>query len=133
MYKAKKNKTPQTYWTKLVQEVSEGNHHQKQDSSPTSGVTYEIDYERRSIKYSLGESMTSIYFTQREAECVMAIMQGKTMLETGASLQLSPRTVEYYLDRIKRKLNCRKKSDIIKIVSQTDFATNFTKDPYNKK
>ena len=61
----------------------------------------------------------------------MQLLQGKTMLETGDSLQLSPRTVEYYLDRIKRKLNCRKKSDIIKIVSQTDFAKNFAKDPYN--
>jgi DNA-binding CsgD family transcriptional regulator len=132
MYKAKKPKAPQNYWTKLIQEVSTGGH--KQHSSQTTPkVMYEVEYERRGMKYTLGEPLTSVYFTQREAECVMQILQGKTMQEAGDSLQLSPRTVEYYLDRIKRKLNCRKKGDIIKLVSQTDFAKNFTKDPYNQK
>ena len=132
MYKAKKNNTHQNYWTKLIQEVATGSHKQQQ-SSTTSKITYDVQYERKGMKYTLGEPLTTVYFTQREAECVMQLLQGRTMLETGESLQLSPRTVEYYLDRIKRKLNCRKKSDIIKLVSQTDFAKNFIKDPFNKK
>lgn len=131
MYKDKKSILSQSYWTKLIQEVGTGAH--KQQNTATTPKMYDVQYERRGAKYTLGEPLTSVYFTQREAECVMQILQGKTMLETGENLQLSPRTVEYYLDKIKRKLNCRKKSDIIKLVAQTDFAKNFVKDPYNQK
>ena len=133
MYKAKNGRKPKSYWEILVKEVTQGNHRLQEMTNSSQGYTYETQYERRSIKYTLGEPLTSIYFTQREAECVIQILQGKTMNETGEILNLSPRTVEYYLGKIKRKLNCRKKRDIIKLVSQTDFAKNFAKDPYNNK
>lgn len=77
--------------------------------------------------------MPSIYFTQREAECVIHILKGKTMNETGEILNLSPRTVEYYLTKIKRKLKCRKKSELIQLVADTEFVKNFEQDPYNQK
>ncbi len=134
MHKIKSTLRPKSYWDTLIKEVTAGNHRQPQASSPTRRIVqYEPQYERRSIKYTLGEPLTSVYFTQREAECVMQILDGKTMNETGETLKLSPRTVEYYLSKIKRKLNCRKKREIIKLVSQTDFVKNFAKDPYNQK
>src|ERR1700730_14994769 len=109
MYKAKNGRKPKSYWEILVKEVTQGNHRLQEMTNSSQGYTYETQYERRSIKYTLGEPLTSIYFTQREAECVIQILQGKTMNETGEILNLSPRTVEYYLGKIKRKLNCRKK------------------------
>lgn len=133
MHKAKNDRKSKSYWDILIKEVTQGRYRHEETASHSPVVTYDTQYERRSIKYTLGEPLTSIYFTQREAECVIQILQGKTMNETGEILNLSPRTVEYYLGKIKRKLNCRKKRDIIQLVSQTDFARNFAQNPYNKK
>ena len=57
-------------------------------------------------------------FSKREIECLYYLMKGKTARETSIHLNLSPRTVEYYLDTLKEKLACRKKSEIIEIVLQ---------------
>ena len=51
--------------------------------------------------------------SSREGECLFYLMRGKSARETGALLNLSQRTVEYYLDSLKDKLNCRKKSEMI--------------------
>jgi DNA-binding CsgD family transcriptional regulator len=134
MYKTKSTRKPKSYWDMLIKEVATKNHPPNSSPPPPVGrVTYDTQYERRSMKYALGEPLPSTYFTQREAECVMQILQGKTLNEVGDILNLSPRTVEYYLGKIKRKLNCRKKKDIIKLVGETDFVKNFEKDPYNSK
>lgn len=137
MDKAKKTHKPKSYWEILIQEVTQNQQEQPeikpQPKIQESVTTYEINYDRRSFKYELGEPLSSVYFTQREAECVIQVLRGKTMNETGDILRLSPRTIEYYLGKIKRKLNCRKKKEIIQLVSQTDFVKNFSKDPYNLK
>jgi len=134
MAKGKISQKPKSYWDILIKEVKDGKHRQAESTAQMSSnrVTYDLPYERRGTKYLLGEPLTSVYFTQREAECMMQILQGKTMNETADILNLSPRTVEYYLNKIKRKLNCHKKRDLIKLVSQTDFIKIFQKDPYNQ-
>ena len=50
---------------------------------------------------------------KREAECLALLLRGKSARETGIELNLSQRTVEYYLDSLKDKLNVRKKSEIV--------------------
>lgn len=134
MYKTKNTQKPRSYWQQLVREVTTGNHRTSHPvSAPVQKMFYIPNYDRRATKYTLGEPHASVYFTQREAECIMQLMQGKTMNQVGDSLKLSPRTVEYYLTKIKRKLNCRKKRDVIDLVSQTDFIKIFENDPYNQK
>jgi DNA-binding CsgD family transcriptional regulator len=134
MYNLKNRRKTKNYWQGLILEVTGRKHKSNPPRNPDSpGICYSTQYQRRHIKYTLGEPMPSIYFTQREAECVMQILQGKTMNETGEILHLSPRTVEYYLGKIKRKLNCKKKREIIKLVTDTDFVKNFQQDPYNNK
>lgn len=133
MYKTKSTQKPKNFWQMLIREVA-SNHRPSSPSRPPLGqVRYLPNYQRRGTKYALGESHTSVYFTQREAECIMQLLQGKTMNQAGDSLKLSPRTIEYYLTKIKRKLNCHKKRDLINLVSQTDFVKNFENDPYNQK
>lgn len=134
MYKIKNAQKPKSCWEILIKEVAEGSHRSPMAPPPVSkGVTYATHYRRRNVKYELGEPLASIYFTQREAECVIQTLQGKTMNEAGNILSLSPRTIEYYLSKIKRKLKCHKKRDIIQMVSKTEFVKNFEKDPYNQK
>ncbi len=71
--------------------------------------------------YPLGSKYPNLYFTQREAECMMNLIKGRTISTTASALELSSRTVEFYVNNIKRKLNCRTKSDLIQKVLETDF------------
>lgn len=51
--------------------------------------------------------------TERQIECCLLLLQGKTAREIGASLKLSTRTVEYYLNIIKTKLDCKNKAELL--------------------
>ncbi len=130
-------KTPlaaKSYWDMLISEVTSRDQKKAKEKNRLSerGIAYEIQNARRSIKYQLGEPLAGVYFTQREADCMMQMLNGKTMSEAGETLQLSPRTVEYYLSKVKQKLKCRKKREMINLVSKTEFANNFRRDPFNK-
>lgn len=51
--------------------------------------------------------------TKRQLQCCLLLTKGKTSREIAASLDLSPRTVEYYLEIAKTKLNCKNKFELI--------------------
>lgn len=54
----------------------------------------------------------------REVECIIYILRGKTSKQIARMLQLSHRTVEFYIGRLKNKLHCHTKSELIeKILS----------------
>jgi DNA-binding CsgD family transcriptional regulator len=46
-------------------------------------------------------------------DCLYHLVKGKTMKQIAAALSLSPKTIEHYLDIIKRKLNCYSRSELI--------------------
>ncbi len=50
----------------------------------------------------------NIYLTQRELQVLSYLIRGKSASETGEIIHLSQRTVEFYLNSVKSKLNCRK-------------------------
>ena len=74
--------------------------------------------------YSLGNHYGDIYFTKREAECMVWLLRGKTVNGVATLLKLSPRTVEYYLKNMKAKLRCRTKFELIDRVYESDFMKN---------
>lgn len=54
------------------------------------------------------------YLTYKEAECLYWYTLGKTSLEIGIMLNMSNRTAEAHLARVKEKLNCYSKASITK-------------------
>jgi DNA-binding CsgD family transcriptional regulator len=52
--------------------------------------------------------------SKREIECLDLFKQGMSAQATASHLGLSQRTVEHYLDRIKEKLGCSSKWDLLK-------------------
>jgi DNA-binding CsgD family transcriptional regulator len=72
-------------------------------------------------KYYLGDKFPEIYLTQREAECVFWIIRGLTNKEVADKMQLSSRTIEYYLRNVRTKLNCYSKSHLIRVLQGAPF------------
>lgn len=72
-------------------------------------------------KYTLGEKFQGIYFTRREAQVALYCVRGKSTVQIAALLKLSRRTVEFYINNMKIKLNCRFKSELITTILQSDF------------
>ncbi len=59
------------------------------------------------------------YLSARELDTIQHLANGYTAKQTGKEAGLSPRTIESYLENIKHKLGVHKKSDIIKLVSNS--------------
>jgi DNA-binding CsgD family transcriptional regulator len=52
-------------------------------------------------------------FTKRELECMQYLAAGNTAKTTAKKLNLSPRTVEVYLEKIKEKFGVKRKTEIL--------------------
>lgn len=109
------------HWDALLEEVL--NKASKQQTlvyplSP-SAIT-----RKEAKKYYLGMRYRGVYFTNREAEVMIQLLQGKTLCAAAAVLNLSPRTIEFYVKNMKTKLSCRTKSELIGKVFASDFIKN---------
>ena len=62
-----------------------------------------------------------LYLTQREADCIYFLVQGKTIKDTAEELLLSPRTVEFYLKRIKDKFNQPNKKTLLATLQNSPY------------
>ncbi len=60
--------------------------------------------------------------TAREFHCLKHLAQGRTLKETGKILEISPRTAEDYLNRLKNKLAIYTKSQLIDLYLSTDLS-----------
>lgn len=65
-----------------------------------------------SVKFRNYES----YITAREYQCLQKLKMGYPIKKTGYLLNLSPRTVEEYLVRIKNRTGCSRKQDLIQLI-----------------
>lgn len=54
-----------------------------------------------------------ILLTDRELECLVFIMLGLSSVEISQQMAISSRTVEHHAERIKDKLGCRKRSEVV--------------------
>lgn len=61
----------------------------------------------------LGRELDGVYLSKREIDCIYQLVKGRTIKMTAKILELSPRTVEYYLENIKAKLKVNSKAELI--------------------
>jgi len=55
----------------------------------------------------------NIKISARERECLNLLIRGMTAKEIARSLALSPRTVEFYIENLKKKFNCSNRIELI--------------------
>ncbi len=72
----------------------------------------------------LGEAFPAVYLTKRESQCCLLLLYGLTMRDIAQELDLSARTIEYYLNNIKRKLDCAYRDQLVKHLLASDFLQN---------
>lgn len=78
------------------------------------GLLNNYDFFQHKNSHCKENSKTdSIYLSKRELECLRLTVMGKPAKQVAFNLGLSPRTVEEYLDNIKRKMNVSSKSALI--------------------
>ena len=58
--------------------------------------------------------------TPQELQIALHAAQGKSNREIGATLFLSPRTVEFHLTRVYRKLDVHSRAELIRLFSAGD-------------
>lgn len=90
---------------------------------PPLGDAAAQDYPKR----DQGESHPRIslsgglYLTHREAECMHWMLRGCTMKNIASKLHLSPRTIEYYLKRLKERWGCKSKKELLFMLQHQGF------------
>lgn len=65
-----------------------------------------------------GTHLCGVYLSNQEIKCLRLLLAGKTTKLIGLQMSLSPRTVEFYLNNIKQKLQVHTKSELIEKVVQ---------------
>lgn len=74
--------------------------------------------------YALGAKYGDAYFTKREAECMIFLLQCKTINKVAEILGLSPRTAEFYIERMKKKVGCRTRFELVDLIHESEFIKN---------
>jgi DNA-binding CsgD family transcriptional regulator len=77
--------------------------------------------KKLSLKIPMGKKSNDVTLTMREIQCILEIFKGKTAKEIAKSFNLSPRTVEHLLERIKFKLKCKTRYQLIETISNNLF------------
>lgn len=76
----------------------------------TDELVTKIEAERLIENYKL---------SPREMQCMKLLSQGKSTKEIARDLELSPNTVQFYINNLKDKVNCRKVAEVIKLYYET--------------
>ncbi len=87
------------------------------------------DDSKKPERYRLGGEFGDEYLTRQEARCMVCLLGGKTAKSTAKIMELSPRTVEHYINNMKKKLSCCSKLDMVLRVMGAEFPYNVDLDP----
>jgi len=69
-------------------------------------------------KIKIGENHEEVFLSKREAECTFHAYNHKTIKEIARELNLSSRTVEFYLNNVRKKTHCYSKRDLMKLYAE---------------
>lgn len=77
-------------------------------------------------RYYLNGKYRNVYLTQKEVQCLYWLLKGKTAEEIALIDGNRKRTIECHFENVKRKLDCIKQSQVIKIIIDAGILNTFT-------
>ena len=81
----------------------------------------DLDDSLKRDNVALEGRFAEIYLTPREYDCLKVLQEGKTIKEIARDMQLSPRTVEFYLKNLKVKFGCKSKTELLALVARSNM------------
>lgn len=81
--------------------------------SEANHVHYAIIVERFAVRYTSKDAMRRFNLTKREAEVLDGLLHGNSSQKLARSLGIAETTVNEYIRNIGRKMNVRKRSEIV--------------------
>lgn len=97
----------------LSTEIVDGNLEGAQGMLANAGLPLNDVVMQRSHFNPSKKQRVADLLSKREVECIYYLVRGMTARQIGKVLDLSHRTIEFYLERIKTKLGCKTKSELI--------------------
>ncbi len=86
-------------------------------SSMTNTCRFDSDIiegkNNRPVQYILDEDLARLELTKQEINCLFLLVRGKSAKEIANHLFLSIRTIEKHLEKIRLKLKCNSRSEVI--------------------
>ena len=89
-----------------------------------SHLYQDLMIETKPSLFTIGGHYDDYHLTKRESECLFYLIRGWTAKTIAKKLNLSNKTIECYIDRIKNKLDCPNKSSLIEKSIQLGFIFN---------
>lgn len=80
-----------------------------------------ISFQQYKSKFSVACQNGYVLLTQRELDCLYFLLVGFSYKFVARQLNISSRTVEKYVERIKDKLGCASKDEIPSLVKHTIY------------
>ncbi len=95
--------------------------------APVKNSSISNTKEDSSRLYFIHTPTGKINLAKREAECLYHLCHGRSAKETGSLLFLSQRTVETYIESLKKKTESRTKIEILRKIDISGFVDHFEK------
>ena len=93
----------------LTEQIRQRKHRLKKTLEPA----FNQDYYSSARKYLFEHLLKKLNISRRQGECLYYLVRGMTLKRIGRKLNLSPRTVESYLEILADKFDCSGKSELI--------------------
>lgn len=96
-------------------------HWQKITHNPLAPKNSKKSRQPSLIRVYLGKQYPGVYWTRREAECIYYLAKNKRRKSIAAILRLSVRTIDFYIETAKAKLNCHSQRELLGCLPKTNF------------
>lgn len=77
------------------------------------------------VQIGLGKKYPKVKLSRREAETLFCFLEDFHIPDIATALDISSKTVEYYLRNIRDKLNLKRRVQMVRAVCNSDFMDNY--------
>ncbi|OGT36119.1 MAG: hypothetical protein A3F11_10925 [Gammaproteobacteria bacterium RIFCSPHIGHO2_12_FULL_37_14] len=84
-------------------------------------------------RYYLGGSYGDEYLTPKQMQCTYWLIHGKSFQEIGTLVGITEKTVDHYIQAIKKKLKCNTRVQLVKAILESDVLFSCVMQSFNAK
>lgn len=112
------------FWQKLLNDQRSNTWEKAKKTAQKSGdlpCQKKVPAHFQTRTYYTDTPQNSFYLTERERECILYLTRGMTLVQASDRLNLSYRTVEFYMKRLRDRLGCSTKNDMLMKIHKSSF------------